>query len=340
MIPNDTANDARVHEVDRSLQRLDVSDASQFRDITDEFLAAASSLQASTLVKDASLSLFDSVGALEIMDPKMDSGVLTDAFDQDGPCDVDLPAGDIVNLMDQILASEMTWHSGSALLQTVYASKHIITLLLQYQQSKSIDEVRFQIGDDCVDLLNHVLKPYIFATIKACDILRQELQCGNLYEDEDVSTYAFELSLLEEIEVNEVKTVLFGAVEWLESARHTYPQEITPKAFEALSCRLLFRVAFLEAFDYEYGAKQAVLKECLNLLSTIEASTYTETKIDTNTFFTISIQRKLASTVPPRPMVRMETVEAFHFVRRLLEDSNNIFNIFVAPSAATLKVCD
>ncbi|KAG8419053.1 N-alpha-acetyltransferase, non-catalitic subunit [Metarhizium acridum] len=44
-------------------------------DIWDKFAAAVRTLEPGELVKDGFFTLFDSVAALEIMDPKMDSGM-------------------------------------------------------------------------------------------------------------------------------------------------------------------------------------------------------------------------------------------------------------------------
>lgn len=80
------------------------------KDISTDFRSAASGLNTGQLVKDPYFTLFEAVGALEIMDPKMDSGLLEEG---------EIPGLDfqvlrvllpeeVVGLMDQMLCHEDT----------------------------------------------------------------------------------------------------------------------------------------------------------------------------------------------------------------------------------------
>lgn len=79
------------------------------RDITTDFRKAAADLNTGQLVKDAYFTLFESVSALEIMDPKMDSGYLQPGEMLEEEYDVTrevLPT-ELLGIMDQMLCYEV-----------------------------------------------------------------------------------------------------------------------------------------------------------------------------------------------------------------------------------------
>lgn len=55
--------------------------------------------------------------------------------------------------------------------------------------------------------------------------------------------------------------------------------------------------------------------------------------------FTLKIQRKLASTIPPRPMVTISNKVAIDFLRRLLKDAIDMHEILDYTSPDDLRVC-
>ncbi|KAL2057872.1 hypothetical protein ABVK25_001489 [Lepraria finkii] len=80
------------------------------RDITTDFSAAASALNTGQLVKDEYFTLFEAVGALEIMDPKMDSGFLNPGETLEDDYDVlrELLPEEVLGIMDQMLCYEVS----------------------------------------------------------------------------------------------------------------------------------------------------------------------------------------------------------------------------------------
>ncbi|GAB1218510.1 hypothetical protein ATERTT37_007766 [Aspergillus terreus] len=89
-----------------------VSQAVVPRDITDEFREAASKLRTGQLVKDEYFTLFEAVGALEIMDSKMDSGYLgpgennAHALEDDYNTMRELAPEEVIGVMDELLCHE------------------------------------------------------------------------------------------------------------------------------------------------------------------------------------------------------------------------------------------
>ncbi|EFX05788.1 amino-acid n-acetyltransferase subunit [Grosmannia clavigera kw1407] len=84
-------------------------------DITAQFMAAAATLGPGELIKDPFFTLFESVGALEIMDPKMDSGCLPAEELEDDTYDFARPLlpEEVVGIIDQLLCLEH-YSGGSA----------------------------------------------------------------------------------------------------------------------------------------------------------------------------------------------------------------------------------
>lgn len=80
------------------------------QNVTSEFFAAASALNTGQLVKDEYFTLFEAVGALEIMDPKMDSGFLTSGESVEHDYDVlrELLPEEVLGIMDQMLCFEVS----------------------------------------------------------------------------------------------------------------------------------------------------------------------------------------------------------------------------------------
>ncbi|KAJ4792597.1 hypothetical protein LUZ62_043843 [Rhynchospora pubera] len=101
--------------------------------------AACNDLQEGDLVHGENFSLFAAMSALEIMDPKMDSGI------ENGYCTVEeaIEAGaapvplsfdrtvDVqrtIDVMDHLFSCEATWHKGSILAQTVFSCIYLLRL--------------------------------------------------------------------------------------------------------------------------------------------------------------------------------------------------------------------
>ncbi|KAJ1644102.1 N-alpha-acetyltransferase, non-catalitic subunit, partial [Dispira simplex] len=81
---------------------------SEWTDIRGILQDATSELRVGELIMATNFDLFDCMSALEIMDPKMDSGLKTDEDTQasDYRCDVPLSAAQTLWVVDQLLVHE------------------------------------------------------------------------------------------------------------------------------------------------------------------------------------------------------------------------------------------
>ena len=148
-----------------------------------------------------SFNLGDSMSALEMMDPKMDAGVINEknvsvvpaeeCFER-GLVDLDPDVTTTLMSMDKLLALEMTWLRGTAMVQTLFTC-------LYCQRPAAIQ--------------NKILKVYCQGTLKTCEIAKRAASRASVYEEEDLSTSTGGFALCEEMTEEQVSASLLAAEE-------------------------------------------------------------------------------------------------------------------------------
>ncbi len=109
---------------------------------------------------------------------------------------------------------------------------------------------------------------------------------------------------------------------------------------EALVDRLSVRSSFLKLLNTCSAGdrpEESLHDECIAFLDRIEATTNLGHAVPTEAF-TLKIQRKLASSVPPRPMIAIERPKAFPFFRQLITDTITAFQLLDVSFSADLLV--
>ena len=127
------------------------------------------------------------------------------------------------------------------------------------------------------------------------------------------------------------------ALSWLESADVLIePEEV--KA--AMIDRFKFRRAFLGALAHDNRPTEHLSslawKECLEFLPSITA-THKLGKLVPGSF-SVKLQRKLASTVPPRPIVELSMHAALAHLERLCQDGADVYAIMDYHGGSDLLV--
>ncbi|KAI1128007.1 Mak10-domain-containing protein [Nemania abortiva] len=299
-------------------------------DITDHFAAAIKTLSPGDIIKDEHFELFESVSALEIMDRKMDSGVLDEGESLDEEYDVtrSLLPEEILGIIDQLLSLEMAWHLGYPLSQTVLTSVYVEALMNPHPAT--VDEVNFtrapHIPPREAPLL-FVLRAYCAGLLKACFVVNECMKEELYYEEEDFVTNTYERNLLSHIPVSDVKGLLRNAITQLRALSDDFPQEICV----ALESRLELRIAFLEAVDLSVirndisEAPKLPWIQMRRLIDDIE-SQHKLAKLVPEAFST-KLQRRLASTMPPRPMVKLSFEECIAHFKRFFQNGNEVIDV-------------
>ncbi|TGO40307.1 hypothetical protein BHYA_0039g00490 [Botrytis hyacinthi] len=288
-------------------------------DITQIFTNAAHQLEVGDLVKDPFFTLFEAVAALEIMDPKMDSGYLApgETMEDDYDFAQALLPEEVLGIIDQLLCHEMAWHMGHPLAQTIFTSLYIDRIL--HPSPLSLNETRFDRDESCAEdepLMLQVLRAYCLGLIKTCWYVNNRVRSEHFYEEEDFATHTFHRNLLEGIEYDEVLRFMKETVELVLQA-----QGIPEDMKEALSTRLNFRQAFLKTVDTVESRSQDAKeswRETHSFISDLTSSGKLAKPVPQS--FSVKLQRKLASTVPPRPIVVVGQESAYEHLERMCKD--------------------
>ncbi|KAJ5723502.1 hypothetical protein N7488_001537 [Penicillium malachiteum] len=308
------------------------------RDITAEFTEAASKLQIGELVKDEAFTLFEAVGALEIMDSKMDSGYIApgenqaQALEDDYDVRQELSPEQVVGLMDQLLCHEMAWHMGHPLSQTLFTSIYLDKLL--WPVPKTMEDARFDRVPSDSTLVNLVLRSYCLALIKACDLVHTRVAGEYYYEEEDFVAQLYHRNLLSPFDPSHFFRLLDQAVAWVDAQN-----EMDQKLRDAIRTRLMFRYEFMTALDGDLEVLDTRstdnFKSCLAHLDALRESYPIGTPVPEA--FSLKIQRKLASTVPPRPIVHIKHEDALDHLKRLCKDAIDMQQILEYRGPTNIK---
>uniref|UniRef100_A0AAY4BH57 N-alpha-acetyltransferase 35, NatC auxiliary subunit n=1 Tax=Denticeps clupeoides TaxID=299321 RepID=A0AAY4BH57_9TELE len=162
-------------------------------DITQDFKGACRELKLGELLHDKLFGLFEAMSAIEMMDPKMDAGMIGNQvnrkvlnFEQavkDGAIRVqDLSLPELIGIMDTCFCCVITWLEGHSLAQTVFTCLYVHNPDL---------------------ILDPVLKAFALGVLKVCDIAREKVNkaavfeetgCRVLQEDFQAMTYGFKMA--------------------------------------------------------------------------------------------------------------------------------------------------
>ncbi|GAP90122.1 putative n-alpha-acetyltransferase auxiliary subunit [Rosellinia necatrix] len=299
-------------------------------DITDQFASAVKTLSPGEIVKDEHFELFESVSALEIMDRKMDSGVLSEGESLDEEYDVTraLLPEEVLGIIDQLLCLEIAWHLGYPLSQTVLTSVYIEALMNPYPVT--VDEVDFRIvpsRQSGKSSLLFVLRAYCAGLSKACFMVNECMKEELYYEEEDFVTNTYERHLLSHIPLPAIKDMLQNAITKLQTLGDEFPQDICA----ALASRLELRIAFLEAIDLSVvrhdtsDAPKLPWIRMRRLIDDFEKQHALGKPVPEA--FSTKMQRRLTSTMPPRPMVKLSFEECISHFKRFLQNGNEVIDV-------------
>lgn len=192
------------------------------------------------MVHDQAFSLYESMTALELMDPKMDqcasvplvsiqslldSGAWTNMEDdrhnclvllcwwcllaltllrdvRSGAIDLDPSLDSILETMRYLCISELAWMDGAGLLESLYQCLYMFK------------EAREQLAKPD-SVAAKALLLYVQATAKTCAHITQVIRNADLYEDEDFQVNVARVSLCEEIDTPALLASIDACIEQL-----------------------------------------------------------------------------------------------------------------------------
>jgi hypothetical protein len=146
----------------------------------------------------------------------------------------------------------------------------------------------------------------------------------------------FNRSLLSNFSADEICVLLDHAVTFIT----TNTDGIDSDLQAGLLARLEFRNAFLRAVMAE-PRKAApgggdYWKMCLDHLAAIEATHDQAVSVDES--FSIKIQRRLASTVPPRPIIQLQFSACLSFLRQLFTNAIDVVGVRECQRVSSIMV--
>ncbi|KAG8419051.1 N-alpha-acetyltransferase, non-catalitic subunit [Metarhizium acridum] len=231
----------------------------------------------------------------------------------------------------------MSWHLGYPLSQTIFTSVYVDALLMP--EPGSIRQAKFiRNGNQDVNQepMLDILRAYCLGMLKACGHVNERIKSEHFYEEEDFVPNTYNRTLLTEFPTQDVKDVLKAARETVESLKGSIPDGVS----EALMSRLDLRCIFLDATESPQHLKnlpkaRVPWEEAIAILPQI-SSTHFLTKSVEDAFST-KLQRKLASTMPPRPIVQLKFDDAFNHLSRLLKDGLEVIGVLEYTNSQCLQ---
>lgn len=136
-----------------------------------------------------------------------------------------------------------------------------------------------------------------------------------------------------------IRQAIADAVDLLQSKRGSIGDDI----IDALTKRLVFRDIFLSAaecpqYTDDPGMARRPWAAGITLLPAISKTHALGKPVDES--FSVKLQRKLASTVPPRPIVKLGFEDAFGHLSRLFRDGKEVINVLDYTNSQCLLVSE
>nr|POE91657.1 n-alpha-acetyltransferase 35, natc auxiliary subunit [Quercus suber] len=311
-------------------------DDSVWADVSPLLESACKDLRDGELIHGDNFNLFAAMSALEIMDPKMDSGIVCKYYSIDeaienGAAPVPISINKTVDvqctidIMDHLLACEATWHKGHSLAQTVFSCIY----LLRPDRTSS----------------HALLHSYCRVIRATCKAVISVVSDARTHEEDDLFTMAYGLPL--DGDGDEKCLSLLNAVEETisrqlrackaPSSRRRVLEDMEPLQTnldleegycKALLCRLRF--PFLPcSYIYEAASRERS-----------SASGTSEDGIEDRTTasgcqpigFDASLNCRLSAPTPPRAIKILSWKKAIEYFVKLLHDLDIICSYSLDPS--------
>ncbi|WRT69700.1 uncharacterized protein IL334_006690 [Kwoniella shivajii] len=207
-------------------------------DITLLFSQSCQGLATGRMIKPAELTMLDAMNAIQLLDAKMDSGMIIQSamspvrFDPEAPLCVE----DVCWVMDRMMALEVAWYRGATLCQSVY------TGLYYHNPQHLAGPSRYPQQEQQTYLMYLVLRSYVLLYCKTIDLAYSEFAKNHVYDGEDCWLDHYGVAVRMSDPIEDVVSLTDEALVWLESEQC----DISTKWREQLIKRLVFRRA---AFD-------------------------------------------------------------------------------------------
>ncbi|XP_029035765.1 N-alpha-acetyltransferase 35, NatC auxiliary subunit [Osmia bicornis bicornis] len=232
-------------------------------DITHEFFEAITELELGELLHDELFGLFEAMSAIEMMDPKMDAGMLCNRGNNK-PCTFaqavdsgalkldNLTPSEIIGIIDSTYACIVSWLEGHSLAQTVFINLYL------HQPSQIVDKS---------------LKTFCYAVYKIIEIIKDCINKALVFEEEDFQSVTYGYKLQQDITEQKTISMLREVEEELHRKSRIKPVDVeSEKEYNdglALYARIRFTKMFYQILTL-MGKKEQLqqnLNDCHRLLT-------------------------------------------------------------------------
>ncbi|KAL6519128.1 hypothetical protein OROGR_018448 [Orobanche gracilis] len=332
-------------------------------DVSSLLRLARDDLRDDELISGENFNLFAAMSALEIMDPKMDSGIVSTYYSVDEAIDngaAPVPLSfdrtidtqRVIDIMDHLLACEATWHKGGSLAQTVFSCIY----LLRPDRTSS----------------HALLHSLCRVTRTTCNLLVSAVSDARANEEEDIFIMAYGLPL--KVDGDEKCLSILHSVEetvarQLKSCKAPPSKKRVVEDVEPLQTKLEFEEGFCKAvlcrlrFHHFYHVLTCMrrpqgkglelakrhIRSCLSELDSIlkseEFLRHTcacgalEDEIEDKTTasgcqpigFDSTLNSRSASPTPPRTIKLLSWKKAVNYFQKLLHDLEILCSYSLEP---------
>ncbi|GBE82822.1 Mak10-domain-containing protein [Sparassis crispa] len=311
----------------------DMPGGDDFVDVTELFAEAGRDMEPEDVLLVDGYTLMDAMGAFEIGEPRMDSGMILQEqrkppFDALAPL---LPQ-EVCWIIDRSFSCEMEWHAGSTLAQTVYT-----LLYIHHLKDIDPDTLMPEVTPDPLrprGLISIVLRASVLGLLKSCDLAWRELSKNKVYEIEDWQGEKCEVSLLEGITTEFIIQKLDTALNWLRKS-------VLPISYVlALSDRLLLRKAILQLLKLNPARTselRLLISTAREALNRIRAHPVEPPSSDSLAYLTFDpyITRRLPNFMPMRVLELPPQGETWNAIENLFEDWEELCLLLDTPCITT-----
>ncbi|CAG0915848.1 unnamed protein product [Notodromas monacha] len=241
-------------------------------DITKDFWESAKELSLGELIHDENFGLFEAMSAIEMMDPKMDAGMLCNRASKDRALSyeeavkvlienpsqqrnkiklTELTPSECIGIIDGTFACLVTWLEGHSLAQTVFTNLYL--------------HRPFETSDV-------VMRGFSLTILKLIDLLinfvTRQVPMASVFEEEDFQAMTYGFGLCNEIPIHKASLFLKDAEDFVGKAKGDRASEDLNeiRLLDALAARLRFTRIFYQVF-VALGKR-----ECSGLSQAIKAS--------------------------------------------------------------------
>ncbi len=157
---------------------------------------------------------------------------------------------------------------------------------------------------------------------------------ANFTQEEDFVSNLYHRNLLTEFDVAEIHHMINEALTYVSKLT-----DISNNLRDALVIRLELRNYFLSAVQFDEiidDHRVPWWDRCLELIPALPKTASLGIRVEAS--FSIKIQRRLASTVPPRPIVNISFDEAIEQLTKLCQNGKDAYRILDYRGGANLMV--